>query len=103
MYYNDVMKILLISPSSNEFLNHSKGKSTICTALPLLAAYTPSEHQITIADQNYGDNVYLDEVDLVGISAMTPQAKAAYTIADHYRQKGVTVVMGGIHASMLPD
>jgi radical SAM superfamily enzyme YgiQ (UPF0313 family) len=97
------MKILLISPSSNEFLNHSKGKSTICTALPLLAAYTPSEHQITIADQNYGDNVYLDDVDLVGISAMTPQAKAAYTIADHYRQKGVTVVMGGIHASMLPD
>jgi len=97
------MKILLISPSSDEFLNHSKGKSTICTALPLLAAYTPSEHQIVIADQNYGDNVYLDDVDLVGISAMTPQAHAAYKIADHYKQKGIKVVMGGIHASMLPD
>ena len=98
-----MMKILLISPSSDEFLNHSKGKSTICTALPLLAAYTPAEHQIIIADQNYGDNVYLDDVDLVGISAMTPQIHTGYKIADYYKQKGIKVVMGGIHASMLPD
>jgi len=97
------LNILLISPSNGEFINHSKGKQTICVALPLLAAYTPAEHKVVIADQNYGDNVYLDDIDLVGISAMTPQACSAYKIADHYRKKGVKVVIGGIHASMLPD
>jgi len=96
------MKILLISPSSDEFINHSKSKKTICTALPLLAAYTPPEHEVMISDQNYGDNIYMDDVDLVGISAMTPQAHTAYKISDHYKQKGIKVVMGGIHASVLP-
>ena len=97
------MKILLISPSSDEFVNHSKGKKTICTALPLLAAYTPAEHQIIIADQNYGDCVYMDNIDLVGISAMTPQAHTAYKISSYYKERGTKVVMGGIHASMLPE
>lgn len=97
------MRILLISPSSEEFVNHSKAKKTICMALPLLATYTPKNHEVIIADHNYGDDVYLDNIDLVGISAMTSQAYSAYKIAKYYRDKGVKVVMGGIHASMLPN
>ena len=97
------MKILLVSPSADEFINQSKSKQTVCVALPLLAAYTPAEHEVIIADENYGDNAYIDGVDLVGISAMTPQAHSAYKIAKHYRDKGIKVVMGGIHASMVPD
>lgn len=97
------MRILLISPSDSFFVNYSRKKKTVCVALPLLAAYTPKEHEIIVADEVYGDNVYLDNVDLVGISAMTPQAIQGYKIARYYRERGVKVVMGGIHASVRPE
>jgi radical SAM superfamily enzyme YgiQ (UPF0313 family) len=42
-------------------------------------------------------------VDLVGITVLTELASRAYRIADAYRQKGVKVVMGGIHPTVLPD
>ena len=34
---------------------------------------------------------------------MTPQAPRAYEIAAAFRDRGITVVMGGFHASNLPD
>jgi radical SAM superfamily enzyme YgiQ (UPF0313 family) len=41
--------------------------------------------------------------DLVGITTMTATAPRAYDIADMFRSKGARVVLGGIHASMLPE
>ncbi|MCX5905805.1 MAG: radical SAM protein, partial [Deltaproteobacteria bacterium] len=43
------------------------------------------------------------EADLVGISAMTPTALPAYALADHFRSRGIKVVLGGIHPSTLPE
>ncbi len=43
------------------------------------------------------------EVDLVGITVITDLVPRAYQIADAYRRKGVKVVMGGIHPTILPD
>lgn len=34
---------------------------------------------------------------------MTAQVKRGYDIADFYRAKGVTVIMGGVHVSSLPE
>ena len=48
------------------------------------------------------DDIHQD-VDLVGISVLTELASRAYQVADAYRQKGVKVVMGGIHPTVLPD
>jgi len=42
-------------------------------------------------------------VDLVGITVMTDLAKRAYHLADGYRRRGVKVVMGGVHPTVLPD
>ncbi|OGQ68668.1 MAG: hypothetical protein A3F89_03000 [Deltaproteobacteria bacterium RIFCSPLOWO2_12_FULL_50_11] len=97
------MRILLISPSDSFFVNYSRSKKSVCVALPLLAAYTPREHDVIVADQGYGDNVYHEGIDLVGISAMTAQAYQGYKIAKYYKERGVKVVMGGIHASVLPE
>jgi radical SAM superfamily enzyme YgiQ (UPF0313 family) len=44
-----------------------------------------------------------EEADLVGITAFTSNVGRAYEIADEYRNRGIPVVMGGIHASMLPE
>ncbi len=43
-----------------------------------------------------------DNPDLVCITTLTPLAPRAYAIADRYRQRGVPVLLGGIHASALP-
>jgi len=70
--------------------------------LPLLAALTPPEHSVKIVDEAFGPDDINEEVDLVGITVMTDLALRAYQIADTYRQRNVKVVMGGIHATVLP-
>jgi len=42
-------------------------------------------------------------VDLVGISTITPTAPEAYRLGDHFRARGLPVVLGGPHVSFLPE
>ena len=71
--------------------------------IPVLSALTPKEIKRSFVDEVF-DTLDLDEpVDLVVISAMTAQITRGYKIADIYGQKGVTVIIGGVHASALPD
>jgi radical SAM superfamily enzyme YgiQ (UPF0313 family) len=73
-------------------------------AIPILAALTPDEHEVRLTDDNYGDPINYDEkIDAVVISCFTPQAQRAYEIADEYRMRGTTVLMGGIHPTALPE
>ena len=49
------------------------------------------------------DRIPLDEkADLVGISILTGTAYEAYRMADHFRDRGIPVVLGGVHVSILP-
>ena len=43
------------------------------------------------------------EADLIAISSITPTAPVAYALADHFRARGKTVVMGGPHVTFLPE
>lgn len=72
--------------------------------LASIAAVTPEEHfEVCIVDL-LRERLVLDEpVDLVGISASVPRIKAAYTLADYYRRRGATVVIGGHHVTALPE
>ncbi|UCD83286.1 MAG: B12-binding domain-containing radical SAM protein [Deltaproteobacteria bacterium] len=72
--------------------------------LPLmqLAALTPPDIEVEIIDENV-EAVGYQETDLVGISSMTSSAPRAYQIADTYREKGIPVILGGIHPSILPE
>jgi len=42
-------------------------------------------------------------VDLVAISVLSKTAQRAYQIADACREKGIKVVLGGIHPTVLPE
>jgi radical SAM superfamily enzyme YgiQ (UPF0313 family) len=75
----------------------------ISLTLPQVAACTPKEHNVEIIDENYNKINYEKSVDLVGITCLTMTAKRAYKIADTFRTKGVTVVLGGNHPTSLPD
>ncbi len=70
--------------------------------LGIIAALTPKDWYIRIIDENFQRFKFRD-ADLVGITSFTSSAPRAYDIAKLYREKGIPVVMGGIHASMLPD
>ena len=70
--------------------------------LEIVAAYTPENWEIEILDENF-ENVVFKKADLVGLTAFTSNAPRAYEIAAMFRDKGITTVMGGIHASMLPE
>ena len=43
------------------------------------------------------------EADLVGISAITGTAPRAYDIAAALRRRGIPVVLGGVHPTLVPD
>jgi radical SAM superfamily enzyme YgiQ (UPF0313 family) len=70
----------------------------------IFAALTPKEFDFRYVDEDIED-VDFDymNVDLVAITAMTMQAKRAYQIADRYMAAGKTVVIGGIHATVMSD
>ncbi|MEA3401609.1 MAG: radical SAM protein [Armatimonadota bacterium] len=71
--------------------------------LMTLAALTPSEHNVTIIDESVEPVDPESEPDVVGLTAMTAAAPRAYQLGDHFRARGVPVVMGGMHASALPE
>ena len=63
--------------------------------MPLIAALTPSEHTVSHTDEVV-ERVRFDvSADLVGITAPTPSALHAYSLAREFRRRGVPVVIGG--------
>jgi radical SAM superfamily enzyme YgiQ (UPF0313 family) len=70
--------------------------------LGIVASLTPADWSIRILDENFREFRYR-EADLVGITAVTASVNRAYEIAAMYREKGVPVVLGGIHGSSMPD
>jgi len=72
-------------------------------SLPTIAALTPPDWKVTIHDARAEPVDYDRKVDLVGITGFTAEIPSAYAIADRFRQKGVPVVLGGIHVSAMPE
>ena len=71
-----------------------------------LAALVPEELDatVTLVDESVGTKVPLDgSFDLVGISLLTGTSTRGYMIADHFRRRGIPVVIGGIHVTLRPD
>jgi radical SAM superfamily enzyme YgiQ (UPF0313 family) len=85
-------------------------RSKVIASLPslgllYLAAVTPSTHDIMYYEtEKFGqESPELFNCDVVAISALTAQSLEAYKIADKLREAGVVVVIGGLHASVLPE
>src|SRR5438128_8048290 len=100
------MKIFLYSPDNGvtrNFMPH--------LWMFLLQAITPPGHEVILIDANaraMSDDeivqfVREQNIELVGIGAMTRMAEKAYRVADAIRATGVPVVMGGPHITEVPD
>jgi len=71
--------------------------------LPILAALTPSSIEVKITDERTESIDYESDADLIGLTFLTADAHRAYRTADEFRKRGKFVVMGGPHASVLPE
>lgn len=98
------MKILFVAPGwPKGRLWGELGFKFPSLSLAALAAVTPDGYEVALCDENIETLDPLTSADLVAITAMTPQAPRAYAIADAFRRRGIPVVMGGFHASVLPE
>jgi len=72
-------------------------------SIATLAGLTPPHHTLSFADENLQPVDFNSAPDLVAITIMTPLAPRGYKIADRFRKMGIKVVIGGIHASNMPE
>ena len=70
--------------------------------LGILAALTPADVEVVLYDDRMESIPYDDPIDLAAITVETFTARRAYEIAAEYRQRGVKVILGGMHVSLLP-
>ncbi len=113
------MKIALINPkgaflSTNpefaDFWNNSKELSTyrhhwtgFSLGLLVIAALTPKDFDVEFIDENFDSIDFEKGYDIVALSGMTQQATRIYQIADEFRKRKTKVVIGGIHATVMPE
>src|SRR4030042_2396631 len=71
--------------------------------IPIMAGLTPDDVEWHVQDQNIEEINFEDDSDLIAISYFTPQASYAYEIGDEFMRRGKTVIMGGMHPSMMPN
>ena len=102
------MKIAFLAPAgAMHRYNGSFSKSLHYAPLTLttLAAMVPDEWdaELRIYDETAGV-IPLDlDADLVCITCITGTAPRSYAYADYFRSLGKTVVLGGVHPSLMPD
>jgi len=96
-------KILFISPARRRAENEDFVFKMPFLNLPYLAAVTPVDYEAVIVDEEHEQIDYGSDPFLVALSAQTTVAKRAYEIAREFKSRGIPVVMGGVHASTLPD
>jgi len=105
------MKILLVFPEVLHGQTTIKDKGSwnaklfgnpIIT-LPHMAAITPKEYDVKIVNENYMTLDFDEECDIVAISCYTMTAPRVYEIADEFRRRGKTVILGGYHPTAMPE
>lgn len=117
---SDSLKVLLISPNNpfngyrvpafpkwasrfTKNMNFEPGGIVPPLNLAILAALTPGDIEVQIVDESIEPIDFDTDADLIGITAMTNMAPAAYYLADKFRARGKTVVLGGVHVTVAPQ
>ena len=68
-----------------------------------IGGLTPPDVEVRFYDDRMERIPFDEPADLVAISVETYTAKRSYQIASEYRRRKTPVVMGGFHASLVPD
>jgi radical SAM superfamily enzyme YgiQ (UPF0313 family) len=99
------MKAALIVPDKAR-TNFPKWKSLIAfppLTMQVVAAQFPDDVEVHLYNESVQPVPVEGNFDLVGISINTATAKRGYDIAGSFKKRGIPVVLGGVHASVLPN
>ncbi len=94
------MKITFIRPGMN---NQRAADAMEPLVFAILAAQTPPDVELSFFDDRIEPVDLRAPTDLVAMTVETYTARRAYQMAAHYRQQGISVVMGGYHPTLLPE
>ncbi len=110
------MKILFICPRNNKPLLNEYDPDKLLfkalskfiafrkpTAFGNLAALTPNKHELEYIEGMPNEIDYNKKYDLICLTSLTESAFSTYEIADRFRMNGGKVIIGGYHASALPE
>ncbi len=99
------MKLTLIRPNmglSGGVPYADQGRMEPLT-LAALAGLVPDGIAVKCFDDRLETIPFDEPTDLVGITVETYMARRAYEIAGEYRKRGIPVVLGGYHPTLLPE
>ncbi len=98
------MKVLLLNPQLKKY---DQPRLPPLGLLSIAAVLEKEGHQVSVLDLNASprnlSRLLLRKQDLVGISATTPLIKEAWRLAKICKKAGKPVILGGPHASALPE
>ena len=99
------MRLTLIYPCMGRRPGKSYIRSLQMEPLPAaqIAGLTPRGIKVEFWDVRMEEIPYDSPTDLVAITVETYTAKRSYQIATEYRRRGVPVVMGGFHPTLVPE
>ncbi len=103
------MRIALVNPIARRTQGyHTIGSKIPQLGLQVLAQLVPPPHTVDIIDEIFGFDasdarLRRGNYDLVGVTSYSSGATRAYEIAAQCRREGIPTIMGGPHASAVPD
>lgn len=103
------MRVALISPKGPLYRYRTgifrkdlrAGPLTLTTLASLIPEEIPSK--VTIYDEGVRDLPDDLDADIVGMTVITGSAPRAYELAKRFRDRGITVVLGGPHVTLVPE
>jgi radical SAM superfamily enzyme YgiQ (UPF0313 family) len=99
------MRLTLIHPAIGHRGDESYIRTWQMEPLPIavLAGLSPPDVELTFYDDRMEAIPFDAPTDAVAIPIETYTAARAYQIASEYRRRGVPVIMGGFHATLVPE
>ncbi|MBT3980016.1 MAG: B12-binding domain-containing radical SAM protein [Bacteriovoracaceae bacterium] len=88
---------------ADKFIDRLSVANVVHMALPLLAAYLPSDIEMELVEDCFEEVNFDDEAQVVAISAQVMQVERARDIATEFRKRGKIVVIGGYLPTMHPE
>lgn len=104
-----MLRIALLSPKGPLYRHRGgifrKSLRYAPLTLPTLASLIPTDidHEVQIFDEGIEDFPADLEADLIGMTVITGTAPRAYELAAAFRARGLPVVLGGPHITLVPE
>ena len=99
------MRLTFVQPAIGHRIGESYIRSWQMEPLPIatLTGLTPPDVTLAFFDDRMEAIGYDQPTDAVALPVETYTARRAYQIASEYRRRGVPVILGGFHPSLMPD